>query len=138
MPYLHSDLWARLSRRLHKENCHLILIAPAWPKQVWFPDLLRLSCVPPFLLPPRRDLLSHFRGKVPHQHSDNLHLHLGCFHNKPLEREFSEKQPSISPGQSENKQILFINNIFLLVFWKGSYSFPSYCQETFRFSGLSV
>jgi hypothetical protein len=39
---------------LHKitgEKCRIIVIAPAWPKQAWFANLLRLSCARPLVLP---------------------------------------------------------------------------------------
>ncbi|CAG2234336.1 unnamed protein product [Mytilus edulis] len=50
-----------------RENCKIIVIAPAWPKQSWFPDLLRLSCACPLVLPLRPDLLSQIKGKVLYQ-----------------------------------------------------------------------
>ena len=40
---------------LHRAE--LILIAPLWPKQEWFPDLLRLSIAFPLVLPPTAKLL---------------------------------------------------------------------------------
>ena len=39
---------------LHKitgEKCRIIVIAPAWPKQAWFANLLHLSCARPLVLP---------------------------------------------------------------------------------------
>ena len=51
-------------------NTRLILIAPYWSQQEWFPDLWRLSTEEPLLLPLRRDLL-----KQPHCHRFHLSLH---------------------------------------------------------------
>ncbi|VDI29195.1 Hypothetical predicted protein [Mytilus galloprovincialis] len=51
-------------QKIAGENCKIIVIAPAWPKQSWFPDLLRLSCACPLVLPLRPDLLSQIKGKV--------------------------------------------------------------------------
>jgi hypothetical protein len=52
--------------KIMQSDCKIILIAPAWPKQAWFPELLLLSCARPLKLPFRRDLLSQFKGKVIH------------------------------------------------------------------------
>ena len=46
---------------LHKitgEKCRIIVIAPAWPKQAWFANLLHLSCARPLVLPLKRNLSS--------------------------------------------------------------------------------
>jgi hypothetical protein len=54
-----------LSSVLYKitgEKCRIIVIAPAWPKQAWFANLLRLSCARPLVLPLKRNLLSQFKG----------------------------------------------------------------------------
>ncbi|CAG2240950.1 unnamed protein product [Mytilus edulis] len=62
-------------QKIAGENCKIIVIAPAWPKQSWFPDLLRLSCACPLVLPLRPDLLSQIKGKVLYQNPEKLHLH---------------------------------------------------------------
>ena len=61
-------------RKIAIEQCLIILIAPAWPKQAWFPDLLRLSCTHPQALPVRQNLLSQFKGKILHHNPEKLHL----------------------------------------------------------------
>ena len=43
--------------KLILHRAELILIAPLWPKQEWFPDLLRLSIAFPLVLPPTAKLL---------------------------------------------------------------------------------
>jgi hypothetical protein len=60
-------------RKISVEQCLIILIAPAWPKQAWFPDL-RLSCAHPLALPVRHNLLSQFKGKILHPNPEKLHL----------------------------------------------------------------
>jgi hypothetical protein len=30
--------------KIKQSDCKIILIAPAWPRQAWFPELLLLSC----------------------------------------------------------------------------------------------
>jgi hypothetical protein len=39
-----------------------IVIAPAWPNQAWFANLLRLSCARPLMLPLRRNLYLSSKG----------------------------------------------------------------------------
>ncbi|CAG2208430.1 unnamed protein product [Mytilus edulis] len=71
------------------------------PKQSWFPDLLRLSCACPLVLPLRPDLLSQIKGKVLYQNPEKLHLHAWLLSGLASERGFSEEQPSISQSLSE-------------------------------------
>ena len=49
---------SQVLQKVAREFCKIILIAPAWPKQVWFTDLLRLSC-----------------ARIKHPNPENLHLH---------------------------------------------------------------
>ncbi|CAG2212749.1 RNF213 [Mytilus edulis] len=87
-------------QKIAGENCKIIVIAPAWPKQSWFPDLLRLSC--PLVLPLRPDLLSQIKGKVLYQNPEKLHLHAWLLSGLASEREvFLKEQPSISQSLSE-------------------------------------
>ena len=66
---------AQVLRKARLEHPAMILIAPRWPAQPWFPDLLALSHVPP--VPLRigpRDLLQP-RSGIPHARPQVLHLH---------------------------------------------------------------
>jgi len=53
----------------------IVLIAPAWHTQAWFPSLLQLSLKHPLRLPVRSDLLSQHRMRMLHPLPENLHLH---------------------------------------------------------------
>ncbi|XP_056009342.1 uncharacterized protein LOC130051435 [Ostrea edulis] len=101
-----------LPKILHKirvEICKTILIAPAWPKQSWFPDLLQLCCARPILLPLRKDLLSQFKGRKVHQNLSNLHLHAWLLSGNLSDRmAFLTEQPNVSLVQSENLQEQFM------------------------------
>jgi hypothetical protein len=61
-----------LTAQIREDGCKTILIAPAWSRQSWFPDLLLLSCAKPLRLPLRGDLLSQFKGKKLHQGLEKL------------------------------------------------------------------
>lgn len=86
--------------------CRIIVIAPAWPRQAWYSDLLRLSCALPLQLPLSADLLSQFKGRVVHQNPENLHLHAWLLSGITSEREaFLKEQPSTLQNQSEIPQM---------------------------------
>ncbi|XP_055999480.1 uncharacterized protein LOC130047863 [Ostrea edulis] len=101
-----------LPKILHKirvEICKTILIAPAWPKQSWFPDLLQLCCARPILLPLRKDLLSQFKGRKVHQNLSNFHLHAWLLSGNLSDRmAFLTEQPNVSLVRSENLQEQFM------------------------------
>jgi hypothetical protein len=54
---------SQILQKVARESCKIILIAPAWPKQAWFTDLLHLLCARPLFLPLRMNLLSQLKGK---------------------------------------------------------------------------
>ncbi len=60
----------------------VILIAPNWPNQPWFPDLTELLIAPPWPIPIRRDMLSQADGSVWHPNPELWSLHVwllqGC------------------------------------------------------------
>jgi ribonuclease HI len=64
-----------LQRFQMTRNCKIILVAPFWPKQRWFPILMNLSREPPFQLPHWEKLLRQpFKGQF-HQCPEFLDLH---------------------------------------------------------------
>ena len=79
----------RILHKIREDGCKTILIAPAWPRQSWFPDLLLLSCAKP-LLPLRGDLLSQFKGKKLHQGLEKLHLHAWLLSGRQSDRKSNQ------------------------------------------------
>jgi hypothetical protein len=68
-------LIAKVLQLIVQQECSLVLIAPCWPHQPWFPLLLQLLIDDPRALPHSLDLLQHPRGLVhPMLRSQNLHL----------------------------------------------------------------
>ncbi|KAJ1116790.1 hypothetical protein NDU88_004996 [Pleurodeles waltl] len=65
----------RVLRKIRQDRALVILIAPDWPRRVWYSDLLQLSMCPPLRLPFRADLLSQSQGQVLHPNLQSLHLH---------------------------------------------------------------
>ena len=102
-------LLPKILHKIQRDLCKTILIAPAWSRQSWFPELLLLCCAKPLCLPLREDLLSQFKGRKLHQGLQNLHLHAWLLSGIPSEREaFLREQPSVSQDQSDNLQEQFM------------------------------
>jgi hypothetical protein len=95
----------KILHKINAESCKTILIARAWPKQSWFPDL-QLNCAKPILLPLRKDLLSQFKGKEVHQNPSNLHLHAWLLSGILSGMNFLTEQPYEFLVQSGNLQEL--------------------------------
>ena len=70
VPLLHQIL-----QKMAQEPCDMILVAPAWPTQSWFPLLLQLSIDHPRALPPLQRLLKQPGRNLFHDNPQHLHLH---------------------------------------------------------------
>ncbi|VDI47075.1 Hypothetical predicted protein [Mytilus galloprovincialis] len=82
---------SQVLRKISAEQGLIILIAPAWPKQAWFPDLLHLSCARPLVLPVRHNLLSQFKGKIlSSQSREATSVRVASLRDSFKERGFSE------------------------------------------------
>jgi hypothetical protein len=68
-------LLERVIRKADLEKPRLVLIAPFWPRQVWFPDLLRLAREEPLPLELGPHDLLQPRSGIPHGNPQVLHLH---------------------------------------------------------------
>ena len=53
----------------------LVLVAPMWPKQPWYPHLLDLLVDYPIRLPPRANLLRQPRTNIFHSDPERMALH---------------------------------------------------------------
>lgn len=56
-------LIARCLAKVKADNARLVMIAPVWGAQPWFPQLLKLTTSAPILLPPMRNLLKGPEGE---------------------------------------------------------------------------
>ena len=66
---------ARVLRKVRLDRPRLILIAPNWPAQPWYPDLLELCHIPPVPIPVGPKGLLQPRSGIPHASPQVLHLH---------------------------------------------------------------
>ena len=69
------QIMAKVLHHLRESQCELILIAPAWPRQPWFADLLELSVETQRELPLWDKLLKQPTGTRFHLDPSMLHLH---------------------------------------------------------------
>jgi hypothetical protein len=94
--------------KIKQSDCKIILIAPVWPKQAWFPKRLLLSCARPLKLPFRRDLLSQFKGKVVHPRPESLHLHAWLLSGRDYVRKaFLKEQPHTHKSVRQSTGIVY-------------------------------
>lgn len=66
----------RILEKISKEKLKngMLLIAPYWPTQAWFPSLLRLAKCPPLRLPVMKTLVQSSIDNNPHPLWQKLHL----------------------------------------------------------------
>lgn len=68
--------------KVREERETLLLVAPRWPNQPWFPELMEMITAPPWPIPLRRDLLSQAGGSVWHPRPELWNLHVWQFNAK--------------------------------------------------------
>lgn len=60
--------------KVRRDKADVILVAPAWPCQCWYPVLLDLSIQTPLHFPPSSDLISQNHSHLLHPDLQSLHL----------------------------------------------------------------
>ena len=94
------SLLGRVLQKVKEHDCSILLIAPLWPKQPWFPVLLDLLVDLPLAIPARWNLLSQPRSRQFYQNPDRLHLHAWRLSRSPsCRRAFLQKLPTASQDQ---------------------------------------
>jgi hypothetical protein len=89
-----TALLKKVLNKLELSHCRLILIAPVWPKQAWFPDLLRLSIDHPRALPPWFSLLKQTGSDIFHSDPQVYNLHAWLLSSEvTLREDFLSRQP---------------------------------------------
>ena len=96
--------------KVRTENVQIVLIAPGWPNQEWFPDLLDLAIDFPITLPPVQKLLKQTFSHHFHPHPWNLNLHAWRLSRDSTRREdFLKLLPKGSLYLKDNPQRGFTN-----------------------------
>ena len=102
----------RILRRIKNEETNqVILIAPVWQAQTWYPQLLQMSCQQPLLLPEKRDLLRSPLGQFhPLVVQRSLSLAAWIISGRTCKQEdFRSKLPNLSYLQNDQVQTLITN-----------------------------
>ncbi|MCG7869237.1 MAG: hypothetical protein JAY74_23055 [Candidatus Thiodiazotropha taylori] len=88
----------RCLMKVQQDKISVVLIAPPWQTQPWFPSLLSMLGESPSLLPPYKDLLSSPNGQVhPLAHQQRFRLVAWRISgNETLTKGFQSKLPSCS------------------------------------------
>ncbi len=74
------NLLAQTLCKLREDEEQVLLVAPHWPTQTWFPELISLATTPPWRIPLRKDLLSQGLGTIWHPRPDLWNLHVWLLH----------------------------------------------------------
>ena len=99
-----------LEKLATSKNCEMLLIAPNWPRQPWFPRLLTLLAGEVIALPIRRDLIqTQEKDLLPLKTLQTLNLTVWCISSSPTRRRaFQTKlQPSLErQGERRPDQLI--------------------------------
>lgn len=66
------QILSRVVQKIIQQEAEVLLVAPHWPRRIWFHDLQRLSVQEPWPLPQRTDLLR--QGGIIHPNPQSLQL----------------------------------------------------------------
>ena len=89
--------------KIQQHQCRIVLIAPFWPQQQWFSELLLLLVSAPIRLPLIPRLLTQSKGRFVHQNLPILDLHAWELSNNQSEiRNFHKTLHILSPDQEEH------------------------------------
>ena len=89
--------------KIRQYQCRIVLIAPFWPQQMWFSELLKLLVSAPIRLPLFSKFSTQSKGRCLHQNLPLLDLHAWELSSNQLEIENFRKTLQISSlNQEEN------------------------------------
>ena len=88
----HQIMTAVINQFRKTRSCRLILVAPRWPNQPWFPALLELSQLPPLALPAGPKMLKQPHSDLYHSSPESLNLHAWLLIRDPSKTEASQRE----------------------------------------------
>ncbi|XP_038072759.1 uncharacterized protein LOC119741137 [Patiria miniata] len=96
------SLVSRVLTKIEQEDCGILLIALFWPRQPWFPWLVRLLVHRPVILPRRADLLYQPSSGISHQAPGDLHLTCWVLSRDPsAQQAFRDELQQLQPSPAE-------------------------------------
>lgn len=90
-PYPPLTLIPKVLQHMQKFQCEIILIAPFWPTQHWYPQLLQLLVAYPLRIPTVENLLTQGKRKVAHPDPDIFKLTAWRLSTNVLKQEVFQK-----------------------------------------------
>ena len=109
--------------KIHQSQCRIVLIAPLWPQQTWFSEVLQLLVSTPVSLPLFPKLLTQAKGNFQYQNLPVLNLHTWELSSNQLEIEnFHKMLQNLSPNQGEHQ-------LRKSMMWNGSYIPVDQCHR---------
>ena len=98
-----SILIPAVLEKIRRHQYRIFLIAPFWPQQQWFSELLQLLVSAPIRLPLIPRLLTQSKGRFVHQNLPVLDLHAWELSNNQSEiKKFHKTLQILSPDQKEH------------------------------------
>ena len=98
-------------KKLRQSSIRLFLIAPLWPNQSWFPEILELLCDQPVLIPAWHKLLRQPLGHRFHHNPQMLHLHVWPLSGLVSDRtDFRDQWHGMQPHPRDNLPFDFTNH----------------------------
>ena len=107
------SLLPKVVEKVARDDCYVLLIAPFWPKHVWFRPMVDLLVGRPMLLPPLQDLL---RQGVHGEFLPNEHLRLTVWPlsgNDARRKAFLEGLQAWSPRVDANQRSRLTLSVWL-------------------------
>jgi hypothetical protein len=105
-----SILIHQVLRKIQSQSCMIVLVAPLWPAQSWFPTLLSLLVDVPLEVPKFKRLLKQPHQQVFHTGLDTLNLHVWPLSSNPsLRADFQQRLQSGQPPISVNPLFHYTN-----------------------------
>ncbi|XP_038064670.1 uncharacterized protein LOC119735051 [Patiria miniata] len=99
------SLIPRVLAKVEQEDCKILLIAPFWPRQPWFPRLTKLLVHRPVILPQRADILFQPSSGFLHPAPEDLHLTCWVLSRNPsARRAFLNELRPLQPAADGNLQ----------------------------------
>lgn len=107
-PYMFPPfaLIPRCLTKLHKERISAVIIAPVWPNQIWFPQLLNSLVDTPVLLPPIPDIVTSPTGQN-HPLATQGHLPLAAWPvsgDPPMQEDYQNELCTSSRNHGDIRQ----------------------------------
>ena len=104
--------------KIRQSRCRIVLIAPFWPQQPWFSELLQLEYQPQFVFHYFQEILIQSKGKFLHLNLPLLDLHTWEFSNNQSEiKSFQKMLQTLSQNQDQNllKKSMTRNESYTLI-----------------------